>query len=39
MLDKRTDGSQLPHALEGLDEPDDHPDIPTAEDGSERLPF
>lgn len=38
MLDKRTDGSQ-PHSLEGLDGPDDHPDIPTAEDGSERLPF
>ena len=39
MLDKRTDGSQVPHGLEGLDGPDDHPDIPTAEDGSERLPF
>jgi single-strand DNA-binding protein len=38
MLDKITDGSQ-PHSLEGLDGPDDHPDIPTAEDGSERLPF
>ena len=39
MLDKRTDGSQLPQGLEGLDGPDNHPDIPTAEDGSERLPF
>ena len=39
MLDKKADGSQLPHGLEGLDGPDDHPDIPTAEDGSERLPF
>ena len=39
MLDKKTDGSQLTHGLEGLDGPDDHPDIPTTEDGSERLPF
>jgi single-strand DNA-binding protein len=39
MLDKRTDGSQLPQGLEGLEGPDDHPDIPTVEDGSERLPF
>ena len=39
VLEKRTDGCQVPHGLEGLDGPDDHPDIPTAEDGSERLPF
>lgn len=40
MLDKRTDGSQLPHSLEEPDGGhDDHTDIPTAEDGSERLPF
>jgi single-strand DNA-binding protein len=38
MLDKKADGSQ-PHGLEGLDGPDNDPDIPTAEDGSERLPF
>lgn len=38
MLDKRTDGSQA-HGMEGFDGPDDHPDLPTAEDGSERLPF
>ncbi len=37
MLDKRNDGSQLPESMESG--PDDHPDIPTAEDGSERLPF
>jgi len=39
MLDKRTDGTQLPHGLEGLENPDNDLDIPTAEDGSERLPF
>jgi single-strand DNA-binding protein len=40
MLDKRTDGNQLPHGLEGVEGgPDDHQDIPTAGDGSERLPF
>lgn len=38
MLDKRSDGSQG-HGLEGFDGSDDHPDLPTAEDGSERLPF
>ena len=38
MLDKRTDSSQG-HGLEGFDGPDDNPDIPTDEDGSERLPF
>lgn len=39
MLDKKADGSQGLHGLEGLDGPDTDPDIPTAEDGSERLPF
>jgi len=39
MLDKKADGSQGLHGLEGLDGPDNDPDIPTAEDGSERLPF
>jgi single-strand DNA-binding protein len=39
MLDKKADGSQ-PQGLEGLEGPDNNdPDIPTAEDGSERLPF
>jgi single-strand DNA-binding protein len=39
MLDKKADGSQGLQGLEGLDGPDNDPDIPTAEDGSERLPF
>ena len=39
MLDKKADGSQGPQGLEGFDEPGNDPDIPTAEDGSERLPF
>ncbi|MFM6924798.1 MAG: single-stranded DNA-binding protein [Ferruginibacter sp.] len=39
MLDKKADGSQGLPGLEGLDGPDTDPDIPTAEDGSERLPF
>ena len=39
MLDKRTDGSQVTHGIEGLDGPDNDTDIPTADDGSERLPF
>lgn len=38
MLDKKADGSQG-HGLEGFDSPDNEPDIPTADDGSERLPF
>ena len=38
MLDKKADGSQPP-GLEGLDGPDNNPDLPTAEDGPERLPF
>lgn len=40
MLDKRTDGNQLPHGLEGMEgSSDDQQDIPRDEDGSERLPF
>lgn len=40
MLDKRTDGSQLPQGVEGLEGgPEDHHDLPPADDGSERLPF
>ena len=39
MLDKRSDGSQGAHGMEGFDGPDNGPDIPTADDGSERLPF
>ncbi len=39
MLDKKADGSQGAHGLEGFEGPDNDPDIPTAEDGSERLPF
>lgn len=39
MLDKRSDGSQVTHGMEGLDEPHSDTDIPTTDDGSERLPF
>jgi single-strand DNA-binding protein len=39
MLDKRTDGSTGSHGMEGFEGPDNDPDIPTADDGSERLPF
>ena len=39
MLDKKTDGTQSSQGLEGFEGPDTDPDIPTAEDGSERLPF
>ena len=39
MLDKKTDGSHGTHGLEGLNAPDNDPDLPTADDGSERLPF
>jgi len=39
MLDKKTDGTQTMQGLESYDGPDTDPDIPTAEDGSERLPF
>ena len=39
MLDKRSDGSQGAHGMEGFDGHDNGPDIPTADDGSERLPF
>ena len=39
MLDKRTDAAQGLHGLENFDEPDNDSDIPTADDGSERLPF
>jgi single-strand DNA-binding protein len=36
MLDKKADGTPGAHNMEGMD---NDPDIPTAEDGSERLPF
>ena len=39
MLDKRNDGTQGSSGLEDFDGADNDPDIPTAEDGSERLPF
>ena len=39
MLDKKTDGSPAPHDLDGGEGPDSEPDIPRADDGSERLPF
>ena len=39
MLDKKIDGSQGTHGLEGFEAPDNDADLPTAEDGSERLPF
>ena len=39
MLDKKADGSPGTPGLEGFEGPDNDPDIPTAEDGSERLPF
>ncbi len=39
MLDKRTDGNHPSHGLEGLEGHDGDSEIPTAEDGSERLPF
>ena len=39
MLDKKTDGSHGAHGLEGFEAPDNDPDLPTADDGSERLPF
>jgi single-strand DNA-binding protein len=39
MLDKKAEGSQGTHGLEGFEAPDNEEDLPTAEDGSERLPF
>ena len=39
MLDKRSDGSHATTGMEGLEGPDNEPDIPTADDGTERLPF
>lgn len=39
MLDKRSDGSHLAQGMEGFDGPDNETDIPTTDDGSERLPF
>jgi len=39
MLDKRNDGSHGSQGMEGYEGPDSDPDIPTADDGSERLPF
>lgn len=39
MLEKKSDGSTGAQGLEGFDEPHDDSDIPTADDGSERLPF
>jgi single-strand DNA-binding protein len=39
MLDKKTDGSQVSHGMEGYEGEDNDQDISTADDGSERLPF
>lgn len=39
MLDKKNDGSQGPQFQESFGGPDSEPDMPTAEDGTERLPF
>ena len=39
MLDKRADGSQGTQGAEGFEGPDNDTDLPTADDGSERLPF
>ena len=39
MLDKRSDGTHVSQGMEGIDGPDNDPDIPAADDGSERLPF
>jgi len=39
MLDKRNDGNQGPAGIDSIDSPDNDPDIPLADDGSERLPF
>jgi single-strand DNA-binding protein len=39
MLDKKTDGSQVSHGMEGYEGEGNDPDISTADDGSERLPF
>jgi single-strand DNA-binding protein len=39
MLDKRSDGSNTGHGLEGLEGHEGNPDIPTTDDGSEHLPF
>ena len=39
MLDKKMDGSQAQQAPEGLEVSNSEPDIPTTDDGWERLPF
>ena len=39
MLDKKADGSPGTQGMEGFEETDNDSNIPTAEDGSERLPF
>ncbi|MBK6633383.1 MAG: single-stranded DNA-binding protein [Chitinophagaceae bacterium] len=39
MLDKRNDGNQGPTGIDSSDSSDNDPDIPLADDGSERLPF
>lgn len=39
MLDKKTDGTQGTQGFENMDEPDHDSELPTADDGSERLPF
>lgn len=39
MLDKRGDGSTGTPGLEDYDGPENSPDTPTSDDGSERLPF
>ena len=39
MLDKRTDGTQTAHGMDGFDNAENDTEIPPADDGSERLPF
>lgn len=39
MLDKRNDGNQGPAGIDSIESSDNDPDIPLADDGSERLPF
>ena len=39
MLDKRTDGTQTVHGMDGFDNAENDTEIPPADDGSERLPF
>ncbi len=39
MLDKRSDGQHISQGPEGLEDVDNDPEIPSADDGSEHLPF